>query len=186
MTFKNLYTTKNTVVIIIMAVFFSCKNNFKAVQKIGLSANEPQGIAENINLKHTDSGRVTANLISPKMYDYNNRNFKYSEFTEGVTLHLFDKANKRSTILAEYAVTYSDTDLIDLRGNVIIYTAEKDTLFTNQLYYDQKNEWVFTNEPFKFLNSGNITEGKGFDSDRELNKLQILEIGGKYLVQEKP
>ncbi len=184
MTFKSLYIQRSTVITIVMTVLFSCKNNFKAVQKIGLSANEPQGIAEDINLKHTDSGRVTANLISPKMYDYNNRNFKYSEFTEGVTLHLFDDLNKKSTILADYAITYSDTDLIDLKGNVVIYTAEKDTLFTNQLYYDQKNQWVFTNESFKFLNSGNVTEGKGFDSDRNLNRLQILEIGGKYIVQE--
>jgi len=184
MIFKSLYTKKNTVIAIAMTVFFSCKNNFKAVQKIGLSANEPQGVADHINLKHTDSGRVTANLISPKMYDYNNRDFKYSEFTEGVILHLFDESNKKSTIVADYAITYSDTDLIDLKGNVVIYTAQKDTLYTDQLFYDQKNEWVFTNKPFKFLNNGNVTEGKGFDSDTKLNKLQILEIGGRYLVQE--
>ncbi len=184
MIFREIYIIKSTVIAIAMTVLFSCKNNFKDVQKIGLSANEPQGVAENINLKYTDSGRVTANLISPKMYDYNNRNFKYSEFTDGVVLHLFNDENKKSTIVADYAITYADTDLINLKGNVVIYTAERDTLYTNQLYYDQTNEWVFTNASFKFLNRGNITEGKGFDSDRKLNKLQILDIGGKYIIQE--
>jgi len=183
MIFK-LFTKKNTIITSVMMVFFCCKDNFESVQKMGISANEPQGIAEHINLKYTDSGRVTANLLSPKMYDYNNLDFKYSEFTQGVTLYLFDKTNKKSTILADYAITYSNTDLIDLRKNVRIITTEKDTLYTDQLFYDQKNEWVFTNQPFKFLNKGNVTEGKGFDSDTKLNQLKILEIGGQYIVEQ--
>ena len=49
--------------------------SFEEVKKIGISENEPIGVAEHIDLKYTDSGRVTANLKSPKMLDYSNRNF---------------------------------------------------------------------------------------------------------------
>ena len=34
-----------------VTMFFSCNNSFKEVQKIGISENEPIGIAENIKLK---------------------------------------------------------------------------------------------------------------------------------------
>ena len=54
------------------------------VQKIGISENEPIGVDYNINLKYTDSGRVSANLISTKMLDYSNRDFSFYEFTDGV------------------------------------------------------------------------------------------------------
>jgi len=45
---------------------------------------------------------------------------------------------------------YSQTDLIDLKGNVVLTTAANDTLFTDQLFYDQEKEWLFTNFPVNF------------------------------------
>lgn len=184
MTYKSLNTIKYKVIALAVTLLFSCKNNFKNVQKMGVSANEPQGVAENINLKYTDSGRVTANLISPKMFDYNNRVFQYSEFTDGVILHLFDANNNKSTIVADYAITYANTNLIDMRGNVVVSTYEKDTLFGEQLYFDSQKEWVFTNKPVKFLAKGNVTEGNGFDSDTKFNKAEVLEITGLYAVRD--
>ncbi len=60
---EGLYKILNIVTIFVVTMFFSCSDSFDQVQKIGISENEPIGIAENINLKHTDSGRVTANII---------------------------------------------------------------------------------------------------------------------------
>lgn len=74
----------NIVTVITVTMFFSCKDNFKEVQKIGVSENTPIGIAENINLKYTDSGKLKAILISPKMLDYQNRDFPYASFPKGL------------------------------------------------------------------------------------------------------
>ena len=81
---NRLHSIKNGVIALAMTLFFSCKNNFQEVQQIGVSKNEPMGVAENINLKYTDSGRVTANLLSPKMFDFSNPEFfnNISEFGE--------------------------------------------------------------------------------------------------------
>jgi len=94
MILKKVYYIKSIVAIIIVAMLFSCKDRFNEVQKMGISENEPIGVAEHINLKYTDSGKVTANLLSPKRLDYSNRDFPYNEFTGGVTLYLFDEDNK--------------------------------------------------------------------------------------------
>lgn len=160
------------------------QNNFKEVNKIGISENEPIGVAEHINLKYTDSGRVTANLISPKMYDYSNRKFPFNEFTEGVKLHLYDENNKRNTVISDYAIVYDKTNLIDLRGHVVVSTSDKDTLFAEQLFYDQKSEWLFTNLPVKFKSTDYVTHGNGFDSDKAFTKAQVLEINGLFAVKE--
>ena len=169
---------KSIVTIFIVTMLFSCKNNFKAVQKIGISENEPIGIAENINLKYTDSGRVTANLISPKMLDFTNRNFGYNEFPEGIHLELFDAQNQKSVIVADYAISYAETGLIDMQGNVVLSSHKKDTLFAEQLYYDQKKEWIFTNKPVTFRQGQDLINGNGFDSDSKFNQAQVLEIDG--------
>lgn len=169
---------------IAVTMFFSCKNNLKEVQKIGIPENEPIGVAENINLKYTDSGKIKAILISPKMLDYSNRDFSFNEFTEGINLTLFDDDDQKNTVTADYAIVYNDTDLMDLQGNVVIATYSKDTLFAEQLYYDQKKEWLFTNKPVTFRTGSDLINGNGFDSDTKFTNAEVLEINGIITVNE--
>jgi len=172
------------VTVISVTMFFSCKNNLKDVQKIGISENEPIGVAENINLKYTDSGKIKAILISPKMLDFSNREFSFNEFTEGINLELYDEQDQKSTVVADYAIIYNDTDLMDLQGNVIIATKDMDTLFAEQLFYDQKKEWLFTNKPVTFRTGLDLIHGNGFDSDTKFTNAEVLEINGIITVNE--
>ncbi len=52
------------VLVTALTVFMGCESNFKEVQKINFSEFVPSGEADKINLKYTDSGRITAILIS--------------------------------------------------------------------------------------------------------------------------
>jgi LPS export ABC transporter protein LptC len=184
MKIDNTYIIKNGVIALAMTLFFSCTNNFQEVNKIGISENEPQGVGVNINAKRTDSGRVVANLISSKLLDFENRKFGYSEFPEGVELRIFDDLNQQTTIVADYAIIYSETDVIDMQGNVVVSTHEGDSLFADQLYFNQKKEWLFTNLPVKYKSKDYLTSGKGFDSDRDFTKAEVLEISGLFAINE--
>ena len=177
------YYNLNIVIALVMTMFFSCKNNFEDVQKIGISENEPIGIAENINLKYTDSGKVKAILKSPKMFDYSNREFAYNEFTEGVNLELFEDG-KKNVIVSDYAIIYNKTNIIDLQGNVKITTHSNDTLYAEQLYYDQIKEWLFTNKPVTFRTGQDLINGNGFDSNSKFTNAEVLEITGLITVNE--
>ena len=154
------------------------------MQKIGISENEPIGIAEDINLRYTDSGKITAILLSPKMLDFSNRKFAFTEFIEGIHLELFDDEKNKTTVVADYAIVYDKTELIDLQGNVVLSTHEKDTLFAEQLFYDQKKEWLFTNQPVTFRTGTDVINGNGFDSDVNFTQAEVLEINGIITLDE--
>lgn len=171
------------VTVFAVTMFFSCNDSLKEVQKLGVSENEPIGVAENINLKHTDSGRVSANLLSPKMLDYSNRDFPYSEFPEGIVLNLFDEQNKKSVVVSDYAIVYDQTGLLDLQGNVVI-TSENGVLKTEQLFYDQKKEWLFTNKPVEYKTENDIIHGNGFDSNSKFTNAEVLEVTGIITVED--
>ena len=177
------YKCLNIVITVVMAMFFSCNNNLKKVQGIDVSDNEPIGVAENINLKYTDSGKVQAILKSPKMFDYSNRKFPYNEFTEGVNLELFEDG-KKSVVISDYAIIYDKTNIIDLQGNVKITTHSNDTLYAEQLYYDQLKEWLFTNKPVTFRTGQDLINGNGFDSNSKFTNAEVLEITGLITVDE--
>ncbi|WP_111682170.1 LPS export ABC transporter periplasmic protein LptC [Winogradskyella tangerina] len=169
---------------LVVTLFFSCENDFSEVQKVGVLQNQPIGEAEKIDLKYTeiveDSVHLKANLISPRMLDYSNRDFSFSEFPEGILLKVYDDAGKITTITSEYAIFYSDTDIIDLRENVTITTHDGEVLKTDQLYYNEKLEWVFTNQPWVFTRAAGPMHGVGFDSDKDFKNFQMLEMGGDF------
>ncbi|MCF7561586.1 LPS export ABC transporter periplasmic protein LptC [Sabulilitoribacter multivorans] len=181
---KNSYYILNIVTIFIVTMFFSCNDSFKQVQKIGISENEPIGIEYNTNLKYTDSGRVVANLISSKYLDYSNRNFPFYEFTDGATLYIYDKENRKSTVVAEYAIVYTVTDLIDMQNNVVITTHDNQILKTDQLFYDQKREWLYTNKPVSFQTEQDVIYGNGFDSNSKFTNAEVLEVTGIITLED--
>lgn len=184
MKLKFSHIIKNIVTVFTVTMFFSCENNFSDVQKVGVLQNQPIGEAENIDLKYTefidDSVRLKANLISPKMLDFSNRDFSFSEFPDGILLKLYDDDGKMTTITSRYAIFYTDTDIIDLRENVTITTHQNEKLITDQLYYNEKLEWVFTNEPWVFDRVVSTSHGVGFDSDKDFKNFQMLEMGGDF------
>ncbi|WP_248723971.1 LPS export ABC transporter periplasmic protein LptC [Seonamhaeicola sp. ML3] len=172
------------VTVFTVAMFFSCKDNYNEVQNLGISENEPIGEAENFNLKYTDSGRVTRHLIGKKMFNYTNRHFPYYEFIDGVVMNLFDKEKKKSTIVSDYAIVYDKTGIIDLQGNVEIITHNGDVLKSQQLYFDQKRKWLFTNEPVTYISGEDIIHGNGFDSNKSFSNAEVLEVTGIFSVED--
>ena len=183
------YNILNIVTVFTVAMFFSCKDNYNEVQKLGVSENEPIGEAENINFKKTDSGKVTINLISPKRLDFSNRDFPYEEFPNGITLFFYDKENKKSTVESDYAIFYSQTGIIDLQGNVLITSHDGDVLKTKQLYFDRKKEWLFSNNYIEIKGKdGSLIRGNVFDANFESNKgltfLSIYEAHDSFMEVE--
>ena len=65
----------------------------------------------------------------------------------GCMVEFFDEERKKNKVTANYGVIYNDTGLIDLQGNVVVVTSDSTELTADQLYWDQANNWVFTDHP---------------------------------------
>ncbi|RDI15860.1 LPS export ABC transporter periplasmic protein LptC [Flavobacterium sp. AG291] len=174
-----LYKGIAVVTVAFIALLYSCESNFKDVQRINSVAFSPSGETENINLKYTDSGKVKAVLVSPLMYDYSNLEYGFNEFPKGVHVTLFDDSGKKSYIESDYAITYEKTYIIDLQGNVKITTDDGNRLETEQLFYDRKNEWFYTEKKFKFTNKeGSLLEGPGVDFSKDFKVVNAQQNRG--------
>jgi LPS export ABC transporter protein LptC len=170
-------------ILIIIALFLSC-NGEKDLTSFLRSADIPISTAFEINTIHTDSGIVSSILNSPKMLNFSNANFPYFEFPTEIEVILFDENKNQTKIVADYAISYSNSDLIDLRGNVIVSTHLMDTLISDQLYYDRGEEWLFTNFDFRYVSSDKDIYGKGFDSDKTFEKIKFLKVNGYVSLED--
>lgn len=178
MVFRNYKPQFAFLAVLAVVLLSACESNFKDVQKINYSEFFPSGEAIDFNLKYTDSGKIKSVLISPKMLDYSNVEFPFTEFPNGIDVTMYDNKGKRTFITADYAVSFKGTDLIDLQKNVKIRTEQGQLLETDQLYFDQKNEWFYTEKKFKFTDPKGISNGEGIDFSKDFKIVNSQRING--------
>lgn len=157
----------------------SCESNFKEVQKSNFVEFTPSGEADSINLKYTDSGKIKSILVSPKMLDYATVEFPFTEFPKGIKVTMYDDSGKRTYVTSKYAVSFKNTDLIDLQGSVKITNDAGQLFETEQLYFDQKNEWFYTERRFKFTDPKGFTFGEGVDFSKDFKIINSQRINGE-------
>ena len=170
---------KIMVTIFFVTIFFSCESDLRKVQQLSETSFMPSGEADSINLKYTDSGKIKSILVSPKMLDYSNISNAFTEFPKGIHVTLLDERGNKSTVVSDYAISYKKTDIIDLQGNVTITSHDGKKLETSQLYFDQKNEWFFTEKQFKYTDeAGGFLQGPGVDFSKDFKIFNMQKSSG--------
>ena len=182
--YRNIF--KSIVAVTSVTMLFSCEGNLEDVRKMDIPEDAPQAIGRGIHLRYLDSGATVAELRSDLMRDFTNKEFPYQEFPEGLSVVFYDEQNQRNTVTANYGVVYQETGLIDLRGEVVIVTSDSTRLMADQLYWDQKQNWVFTDRPntIQFRN-GAVNKGEGFDSNQEFSNFRSRSNVGVQILEDK-
>ncbi len=182
------YKFLNIATIVIVAMFVSCGNDIKEVQDFLAEKNLPIGVASNVNLVHTDSGRVRTILISPVMHDFSNRkDHPYTLFPEGVKIISLGNAGDSLILTADYSVTYSKTSISEVKGNVVVENPSEHTkLMTSQLFWDSKEHYIYTEKDFTLITRYDTIVGTGFESNEDLSKVNMKSIKGSVYVEETP
>jgi len=178
----------NIAAIILVAMFFSCGNDLKEVQDFLAEKNLPIGIVKNIYSIQTDSGLVKTKLIAPELHDFSNReNHPYMEFPEGLMVVTYDKKGDSVVLIADYSVTYTKTNISEVRNNVHITNySDSSKLITDQLFWDANERYIYTEKKFMLITKTDTIRGVGFESNEDLSKLNMKSISGTIYVKENP
>ncbi|AOW20415.1 LPS export ABC transporter periplasmic protein LptC [Urechidicola croceus] len=182
--FKNIF--KNIAVVLTTAMFFSCGNDIQEVRDFLADKNLPIGVAENVYNIHTDSGKVDLKLAAPLLYDYSNRQrHPYSEFPKGLKIVTLDENNDSLVVTGNYAIIYSNTNISEIRDNVVITNyVEHKKLLTEQLFWDQKTKYFYTEKPFTLITLTDTIYGVGLDASEDLKTYMIKENRGSIYINE--
>ena len=195
--FKNIIRLIATVYAVAIS-FISCEDNYKRVGEEAATNIFPEGVAENFTLTYTETlkelsskdssdTRIVAVLKSPLNENFDNLSFRHQIFPEGLQVDFYDEKNQKSVIKADYGIIYSDTNLIDLQGSVVIETHDGKKLETEQLYWDRKGNWIFTEEPFTYTNpeEGTVMDGQGMDFNKDGTFLSAQKTLGIMVIKDE-
>ncbi|WP_228236219.1 LPS export ABC transporter periplasmic protein LptC [Allomuricauda sp. M10] len=179
-------------------LFMSCEDEYKRVGEEAVKPIFPQGVAQNFTLTYTETieamssqdsanSKVIAVLTSPISEDFDNQSFKFRTFPKGLKVDFFDEKGQKSVVTADFGIIYSQTNLIDLQGNVVIESFDGKKLETEQLYLDRSNNWIFTEAAFTYTNpdDGTVMDGEGMDFNKDFSFFKANKTFGLMTIKEE-
>lgn len=177
----------SVVILLSMAMLFSCDNDMRNLQQLSIQKKFPQGEAYDFKLVYTDSSKVVAVVTSKLNRDFTNQRMPYSEFPEGVRVEFYDQARHKNIVEANYGIIFPNSDILELRDNVVLTTYDGKKLKTSQLFWDQKEDWIFTDKEFSFIDEvkGTVTNGIGMDFDKKFSTVKAHKTTGILAIEEK-
>ena len=186
MTKSVINSIKSIAVVLATAMLFSCTNDVKEVRDFLADKNMPIGEAYNINHEHTDSGRVNIKMKAPVMLDFDNRKaHPYSEFPEGIKITTIEENGDSVTVEGDYAKSFKKTEVAEIKNNVVIYNyAEKNKLTTEQIFWDQKTHYFFTEKRFTLYTTSDTIRGTGFEATEDLKIWWVKNHSGIINIKE--
>lgn len=179
----------NIATLIIVAMFFSCGNNLKEIEDFLAEKNLPISDAKNIYLVETDSGKMKTKLIASVMNDFSNRkNHPFIEFPDGIKVVNYNKSNDSVILTADYSINYSLTNISEVKGNVKVFNyADSSQLITEQLFWDAKEHYFYTEKNVVLIQKTDTIRGIGFESNEDLTKSNMKSIHDSHvIINENP
>lgn len=174
-----------TAIITLSLVVLSCERKIDKIQKSEI-ATLPSVTAKGATTLFTDSGKMQLMMTFPVMETYNNEESPYSEFRSGIIVSFYDGQTEPVGYASSKYARYTDKKkLWELRDSVIIVNETNDRLETDQLFWDQEKDLIYTDRLVKITNEDQTVIGTGFESDPRLEKRKIKNVSATIYLKEE-
>ena len=171
--------------LVVAFVLYSCETKVETIKKSEILLL-PSMTNRDISTVYTDSGKVQLIMRTPLIETYTNEESPYSEFREGIYVVFFEgKKDSIGYATAKYAKYIDKKKLWELRDSVVVLNGSNDRLETEQLFWDQEKDLIYTDRFVKIINEDQTLMGTGFESDIKLSKRKIKSPSGPIYLKEK-
>ena len=167
-------------VALISSCFFmaSCENNVNEVRNLG-KKNGGVDIGKDVAIYMSSGGKMSAKIMGPIMNRYLQDSSKMVEFPNNIYVDFFkDSAKVDSKLRANYANCKETENKIFLQGNVVVFNLQGDTLWCQEMFWDQETGKFQTDKDVivKQHNPQVKTFGKGFEANQDLTDIRIFQV----------
>lgn len=84
---------------------------------------------------------------------------------------------KKSTVTSDYAIRFDQSNIVDLRKNVVLVTSDSTILKPNNCTGIKKINGFFTDQPYQMkLKDGSYNDGARFDSSEDFTNFLSRKI----------
>jgi LPS export ABC transporter protein LptC len=190
MTTKQHFNTSFWILIIVLFqgfLFQSCTNKDKPdkIAAVANRANVPSLHAEDVSTIISDSGVSRYRISAPLWEIYDKCEHPHQLFKKGIRLERFDENLKvDANIRGDYAYFDERKQLWELDGNVKAINLQGEVFETEQLFWDEVSERIYSDKYIKITQVSHIITGIGFESNQSMTRYQIKNPQGIFPMKE--
>ena len=165
-------------------VVYSCKGKLAEADSINLEET-PMQVVDNMFIVHTENGRIQMRMEADLMDRYETDTLSYELFPEGFAVFGYTENELLETeIVSDNArhLKYKDgRESWEAFGNVVVRNLIKqEVMETDTLYWDQKNERIYTHCYVKMYSPDGFMQGYGMESDQRARDSRIFNQFNSY------
>lgn len=173
--------------VVVLFLLFSCTNTEpEHIEAVVDRAAVPKLHALEVSTVISDSGITRYRITTPQWDMYDRASPSYWEFPHGVHFERFDENLKvDANIHCEYAKFLENEQLWELKGNVRATNIDGELFETEQLFWNQRTEKMYSDSLIKITQADYIITGKGFESNQQMTKYDIKQTLGIIPIQDE-
>ena len=170
-------------------VVYSCKGKLAEAEVLNL-AETPVQVVDDMFMQQTENGMVKMRAEAPRMEKYEKDSLDYELFPEGFFVYGFDETGKLETeIVADNARHQKFEDgreSWEAFGNVVVKNLiNQEVMETDTLYWDQKNEKIYTHCYVRMYSPDGFMQGYGMESDQRARSTILFNNFNNYAIVVK-
>ncbi len=174
------------IIFIISCILSASCSKKKTMDSVEINVSVlPMMHSENVSSLISDSGITRYRLIA-KIWDiYNPNDGLYWYFPKGFYVEKFDSLfNVEGSIKSDTAYYYERKSLWRLIGNVKVINLQQEKFETEELFWDENTQKIYSDKNIKIEQAKRIIFGTGFESNQSMTEYDIFRINGYMHLDE--
>lgn len=168
----------------ILLLLTACENDPKEVNALSRKTREVEE-ARDIKGLFSQSANMKASLSSPLMYRVRD-DTTYTEFPKTLHVDFYNEAQAvESVVTANYGKYYDLLNKVYLRDSVVVYKITGDTLYCEDLWWDQNSNVFYTDRPVRIRTPERRLNGSGLWALANFTKYTIKDPVGLVDIPEQ-
>ena len=159
----------------------SCVTKDKEIAELFPEEQLNAEYAYNGYLLYSDSAKVRVQLNYPGLPRYNEEDEDLTEFPQGMNVEFFDNNQRPSSwLVSKYALRNDRKGNMVARDSVVLYNADGDKLETSELWWDEKEEEIYTEKFVRITQPAkkDTSYGYGFRAQQDFTEFEIGKFSG--------
>ena len=166
-------------------VVYSCKNDLGTAEKLDLSQT-PVQVVDRMFVVQSENGMLQMRMEADVMERYDNDTVSYELFPKGIAVFGYNEEGLLETEITSDEARHikekkSKDEKWEAYGNVVVKNIiNQEVMETDTLYWDRKNEKIFTHCYVKMYSPDGFMQGYGMESDHRARNSVILQPFDSY------
>ncbi len=167
-------------------VVYSCKSNLGVAESLDL-AETPMQTVNDMFVVQTQNGTLQMRMEAGLMERYERDTLSYELFPRGFAVYAYNEDGLLETEItsdnARHVKYEDDRETWEAFGNVVVKNViNKEVMETDTLYWDRKNQKIYTDCYVRMHSPDGFIQGYGMESDERARNTVILKVFDNYAV----